>query len=251
MERLTVPPLAPREIHVWTARLDPPPEWIVPLRPLLTADENARAARFHFEVHRRRYVVRRGLLRLLVGAYLGTDPAEVAFVYGEREKPSVRGEPEKDVAERFEFNLTDSDDLALYAFARGAEIGVDVEMLRPMPDALSISESFFSEGERAVLRGVEPQGADHVAEAFFNCWTRKEAYLKAIGTGLAEPLGSFSSTLLPGDEARFLHFDKDRVDAWSLFHLRPTADSVGALALRERDWTLRNCGAVPGYAPSA
>lgn len=249
MERLTVPPLAPGEIHVWTAWLDPPPEGVVPLRHLLSTDENNRAARFHFEVHRRRYVVRRGLLRCLVGAYLDRDPASLVFDYGEREKPSVQGELEKEAGERFEFNLSDSDDLVVYAFARGAEIGVDVEMLRPMPDALSISESFFSDGEREVLRGVEPQGADRLAEAFFNCWTRKEAYLKAIGTGLAEPLGSFSSTLLPGDKARFLHFDKDRVDAWSLFHLRPTSDSVGALALRERDWTVRECGAVQGYAP--
>ncbi len=155
----------------------------------------------------------------------------------------MAGEGAKPLDERFEFNLSDSEDLAVYAFARGSEIGVDVEILRPMPDALSISESFFSAPERETLRSVPEEQR---AEAFFNCWTRKEAYLKAIGEGLSEPLDSFVVTLAPGEPPRFLDFFKleGEVDAWALYHLRPTAESIGALALRRVGWSYEEVGWV-------
>jgi len=237
-----VPELPPRTVHLWYADLDPPAEVVAALEPLLHADERERAARFRFDKHRRRFIVRRGQLRRLAGAYLGRPPAAVAFGYGGRGKPTVAVQPAH-AAGRLELNLSDSEDLAVYAFARGLEIGVDVEVLRPMPDALSISESFFSAREREALRTVEPE---RVPEAFFNCWTRKEAYLKAIGEGLAEPLDSFVVTLLPGEPPRFLHFDKvpHEVDLWSLYHLRPTAGSIAALALCERGWSYVECGWV-------
>lgn len=240
---LEVPPLPSRTVHLWYADLNPPPAVVAGLEPLLADDERERAARFRFDKHRRRFIVRRGQLRRLLGAYLGLPPAGLSFDYAERGKPSVAGHAIQDPARRLEFNLSDSEDLAVYAFARGLEIGVDVEVLRPMPDALSISESFFSKCEREVLRSVP---AEQVAEAFFNCWTRKEAYLKAIGEGLAEPLDSFVVTLVPGEPARFLDFDKvpHEVELWSLYHLRPTDGSIAALALRERGWTYQELGWV-------
>ncbi len=235
------PHLADREVHLWYADLIRPPEAVAELGRLLAPDEEARAGRFRFEKHRRRFIVRRGLLRRLLGAYLGREGASLEFSYGERDKPAVAAESRREPAARLEFNLSDSEDLVAYAVARGVEIGVDVEVLRPMPDALSISESFFSEPERVDLRSVPASTRE---ETFFNCWTRKEAYLKAIGEGLAEPLDSFSVSLVPGEEARFLDFRSEAEDpeTWSLFHLRPTRDSVGALALRRRGWTVSERG---------
>jgi 4'-phosphopantetheinyl transferase len=238
-----VPELVPRTVHLWYADLDPPPAVVASLRPLLSPDELERAARFRFEKHRRRYVVRRGQLRRLLGSYLGRPAGDLVFDYGERGKPAVAGEGDKPPHERLEFNLSDSEDLTVYAVAHGAEIGVDVEILRPMPDALSISESFFSAPERETLRAVPEERR---AEAFFNCWTRKEAYLKAIGEGLSEPLDSFVVTLAPGDPPRFLDFFKveGEVAAWSLYHLRPTGNSIAALALRRVGWSFEECGWV-------
>lgn len=230
----------PRTVDLWYADLNPPGHVVESLRPLLAPDEHERAGRFHFEKHRRRYIVRRGQLRRLLGSYLGSAPESVAFTYGDHEKPAVV-QAAGPADERLEFNLSDSEDLAIYGVARGLEIGVDVEILRPMPDALSISESFFSVPERDSLRSVPET---QVAEAFFNCWTRKEAYLKAIGKGLAEPLDSFVVTLKPGQEARFLDFVKleGEVEHWSLFQLRPSEDSIAAVALRDVGWQLRECG---------
>ncbi len=235
------PQLGDQEVHLWYADLLRPPELVAELAELLTADEHQRARRFRFEKHRRRFIVRRGLLRRLLGEYLGQKAAAIEFAYGERDKPAVATEALREPADRLEFNLSDSEDLAGYAVACGAELGVDVEVLRPMSDALSISESFFSERERAFLRSVPAQQRD---ETFFNCWTRKEAYLKAIGEGLAEPLDSFSVSLVPGDEVRFLHFLSEAEDpgSWSLVDLRPTAASVGALAFRRRGWTVLERG---------
>ena len=130
--------------------------------------------------------------------------------------------------------------MAVYAFTQGAELGVDVEVLRPMPDAVQIAEHFFSREEREVLRTVPEE---RVADAFFNCWTRKEAYIKAIGEGLSEPLDRFSVTLLPDEPARFLHLggDRQRAEQWTLFHLLPESGAVGALALEGEGWQIADC----------
>jgi 4'-phosphopantetheinyl transferase len=235
-------PAAPpglREVHLWAVSLEASPEREMVLRRLLTREEAARADRFHFDRHRRRFIVRRGVLRLLLAAYLGDDPARVRFGEGEKGKPYV---PQDAVVplEQLYFNLSDSKDLAVYAFTRGAELGVDVEILRPMPDALQIAERFFSAEERECLRRVPPEAT---ARAFFNCWTRKEAYIKAIGEGLSEPLDRFSVTLLPDEPARFVHLggDRERAAAWTLHHLVPEDGAVGALALEGEGWRIGAC----------
>lgn len=240
---IEAPPFAPQEIHVWYANLNPPAGIVDTLRPLLSPDEQKRMARFKFEKHRRRYAVRRGQLRRLLGAYLGAPPEAVEIAYGERGKPHLAAEAGKPEDERLEFNLSDSEDLTVYSFAKGAEIGVDVEILREMEDAVQISESFFAKREREILASMPPE---QVSETFFNCWTRKEAYLKAIGEGLAEPLDSFCVTLRPDEEPRFVEFVKvpHELDLWTLFHFRPTADSIAALALRRRGWSVTECGWV-------
>jgi 4'-phosphopantetheinyl transferase len=219
--------LGPGRIHVWSVRLDPPAEQVERLGRFLAADEWQRANRFRFERHRRQYVVGRGALRALLAAYLEARPEAIQFTYGPRGKPFLG---ETLGAGGLQFNLSNSDELALVGFVLGAEIGVDVEYLRPMPDCEQIAERFFSSSERQVLRGI-PFPAKQ--EAFFNCWTRKEAYLKAMGEGLAAPLDSFDVTLAPGDPPRMLTLqgDAERAARWTFHHFRPADDYVGAVAI--------------------
>jgi len=226
--------LAPGTIHVWSIRLDPPAAQAERLGRSLAADEWARANRFRFEKHRRQYVVGRGALRFLLGSYLGMPPEGIQFIYGPRGKPFLA--PSLGAAD-LQFNLSNSDELALVGFVHGPEIGVDVEYLRPMEDCEQIAERFFSESERRVLRGIPFPTKQ---EAFFNCWTRKEAYLKAVGEGLAAALDSFDVTLAPGDPPRMLTLegDAERAARWSLHHLRPADDYIGAVAIEGGTWEM-------------
>ncbi|HEX3557513.1 MAG TPA: 4'-phosphopantetheinyl transferase superfamily protein [Thermoanaerobaculia bacterium] len=227
--------LGPGEIHVWSIPLDPVPERVESLGRVLSADEWERARRFRFDKHRRQYVVGRGALRTLLAAYLGTRPEAVTFSYGPRGKPFL-APPLDDRG--LQFNLSNSDELALAGFVRGREIGVDVELLRPMNDCEEIAERFFSESERKVLRTI-PFPAKQ--EAFFNCWTRKEAYLKAVGEGLAAPLDSFDVTLALGEPPRMLTLNGDagRAAPWFFHHLRPADDYLGAIAIEGGTWEVR------------
>ncbi|MCB1055772.1 MAG: 4'-phosphopantetheinyl transferase superfamily protein [Acidobacteria bacterium] len=226
--------MAPDELHVYAVSLAPPPETVAELETLLTPDEVERAYRFRFERHRRRFIVGRGVLRRLLGAYLDVPPGELRFHYGDKGKPSL--DPRWDAA-GLSFNLSHSQELALYGLVQGRELGIDVEQLRPMPDAEQIAERFFSRSERETLRRIP---AERKADAFFNCWTRKEAYIKATGDGLSMPLDRFDVTLAPEDEARMLSAEGDPAKAasWSMYHLEPAAGYVGALAIEGGGWKL-------------
>jgi 4'-phosphopantetheinyl transferase len=226
--------LGPGEIHVWSVRLDPPAEQVERLGRSLSSDEWERANRFRFEKHRRQYVVGRGALRALLAAYAGGRPEAVRFRYGHRGKPFLESPDPGDL----QFNLSNSDELALVGFVRGPEIGVDVEYLKPMPDCEPIAERFFSESERKVLRGIPGPRKE---EAFFNCWTRKEAYLKAVGEGLAAPLDSFDVTLAPGEPPRMLTLEGDaaRAARWFFHHLLPAEQYVGAVAVDGGEWEVK------------
>ncbi|MFL6197450.1 MAG: 4'-phosphopantetheinyl transferase family protein [Thermoanaerobaculia bacterium] len=231
--------LGPGEVHVWSIRLDPGPDRVEALGRLLSRDEWERANRFRFEKHRRQYVVGRGALRTLLAGYLGgVRPADVRFSYGPRGKPFL--DPPSQAGE-LQFNLSNSDELALVGFVLGPEIGVDIEYLKPMPDCEQISERFFSESERKVLRRIPFPTKE---EAFFNCWTRKEAYLKAVGEGLAAPLDSFDVTLAPGEPPRMLTLkgDAERAARWFFHHLRPAPDYVGAVAIEGGTWDVKTFG---------
>ena len=224
----SLPELSPGEIHIWSLRLDPPAERVEQLGRSLAEDEWARANRFRFDKHRRQYAVGRGALRTLLAAYLGTRPELVRFRYGPRGKPFLA----EDLAGKgdLQFNLSNSDEMALVGFVRGVEIGVDIEFLKPMPDCEEISERFFSLSEREVLRGLPREIKE---EGFFNCWTRKEAYLKAVGEGLAAPLDSFDVTLAPGEPPRMLTLEGDaaRAARWTFQCFRPADRYIGALAI--------------------
>jgi 4'-phosphopantetheinyl transferase len=201
---------------------------------LLSADEAQRAARYGFARDRRRFVVARATLRILLGRYLNLEPGRVRFCYGTHGKPALDAlQCEGDLR----FSLAHSEDLALYAIASGREVGVDLEWVRPLADLRQIAETFFSARERAALFELEPA---HRPEAFYACWTRKEAYLKARGEGLALPLDQFDVSLAPGEPARLLGVrgDPRERQRWSLHALAPAAGCVAALAVEGHRWKL-------------
>lgn len=215
------------EVHVLSAWLDVPVALRRRLWTFLSPDEQARAERFRFAVHRDRFVVARARLREILGALLGVAPGRLAFGYGARGKPSLA---RPFAAEDLRFNLSHADGLALYAIARRREVGVDVERVRPLPDAEDIAARFFSTQEQAALRSL---AAPKREEAFFACWTRKEAYLKATGDGLARPLDAFDVSVLPGLPARLERVEGDPLEAgrWWLAEVRPAAGYLGAVAV--------------------
>jgi 4'-phosphopantetheinyl transferase len=210
--------LPSREVHSWCVRLDAPPEICAGLHATLTDDERDRSARLRWEQDRQRFIVAHGALRALLGRYLRTHPGDLRFVYNAFGKPELSPE----FGGRLKFNLSHAADLALIAIAVDAAVGVDLEYIRRQPDYAEIARWFFSPAEVDDLNRVP----SHLhAEAFLSYWTKKEAYVKARGEGLAIPLTSFSVPHLQG--------------AWSLYSLQPAAGYVGALAVAGSGWRLR------------
>lgn len=207
------------------------------LAETLAPDERQRAERFHFERDRRRFIVGRGVLRRILGRYLALEPNRLQFCYGPWGKPALAGISTTQEGQ-FCFNLAHSQSLALYAVTCERELGVDIEYIRAVPEAEQIAARFFSAQENTVLRSLPPQQKQ---EAFFNCWTRKEAYIKAIGDGLAQPLAEFDVSLTPGEPASLLRISGDTQAAagWSIQALTPAPGYVAALAVKGHDWQLK------------
>ncbi len=227
------------EVHVWYADLHTLAGRLEAFRALLAPDEADRAARFRTEQLRERCVLRRGLLRTLLGHATGRAPESLTFDYGPQGKPSLHGGPA--------FNLADCKDDVLIAIAPARELGVDIERLRTVPDADGIAKRFFAPPEYAAFAATPEPQRD---EAFLNGWTRKEAFIKATGAGLSMPLDRFAVELVPGRPARILNVDP-ALEAggaadWSLFDLRPAPGTLAALAVRGGGWrpVLRNATAA-------
>jgi 4'-phosphopantetheinyl transferase len=229
------PPLMIDDVHVWCIALEVGDPLLNRLREILADDERQRAERFHFEKDRRHFTAARGAMRILLAAYLDYRPGEVRFAYSNYGKPRLTDESnESDLR----FNLSHSHGLALLAVTRGREIGVDVERLRDMEqDGEPLAQRFFSPREAAVLRSLPPQLR---REAFFHCWTRKEAYIKAQGQGLSLPLDQFDVSLHPDEPAALLSTQHDPQEAqrWSLRNLSPGEGYVGALVVQGHSWRL-------------
>jgi 4'-phosphopantetheinyl transferase len=228
------------EVHVWRAGIDQRASKFAPFQQILAADEQARADRFHFERDRHRYIVARGILRTLLGSYLNLAAVDVRFVYNEYGKPSL------DPALRqndLHFNVSHSGDLALFAIARHAQVGVDIEFIRSNIEYGQIAQRFFSPEEQHALSLLP---VTEIGIAFFRCWTRKEAYIKARGQGLSIPLDQFTVSLGADEPASLLHYQNDPQEAarWSLYDLAPGAGYAAALAVeahhrqvRSWDWS--------------
>ncbi len=222
------------EIHIWRAGLDRPAAQVAHLTQTLAPDEQLRAERFHFERDRQRFIVGRGVLRAILGRYLHLAPAQLQFCYGARGKPAL-AESLAGGKGQLHFNLAHSGNLAVYALVRGQEIGVDVEQIHPIVEMVQIAERFFATQERAALLALPPEQRQ---PAFFNCWTRKEAYLKALGDGLTQPLDQFIVSLGPGEPARLLSLAGDVIEAsrWLIEAFHPADGYVAAVAIPGQGW---------------
>lgn len=227
--------LASDEVHVWRANLTLSASRLESLEQTLSTDERERARRFYFQRDREHFIVARASLRAILGCYLDLKPDELRFCYGPHGKPALSSES---LGGDLRFNLSHSGGLALYAVTRGREIGVDIERVRPELADGKIAERFFSPREVAALRALHP----HLQlQAFFNCWTRKEAYIKATGDGLSLPLDQFDVSVVPGERAALLNTTHNLGESsrWLLRQLLPGADYIAALAVEGLDWRLQ------------
>jgi 4'-phosphopantetheinyl transferase len=203
-------------VDIYTVRLEADAARLDSLYEILAPQERERAARFRFAEHRRHFIVCRGTLREILSPYLGLKPARIAFAYNAHGKPRLC---DSDVRlPDVRFNVSHSGGWALQAVTRGRDVGVDIERMDARFANDQIPERFFSPREVAHLRALP---AVRQTEAFFRCWTRKEAYIKARGLGLALPLDSFDVSLSPGDPP---------------------------VLLRAGDWSVQDFDAPPGYA---
>ena len=218
---------------MWRASLDLGESRVHALLATLAQDERERAERFHFATDRARFIAGRGLLRAILARYLQAHPASLRFHYSPRGKPALT--PDSNPG-GLQFNVAHSHGIALYAFARGRALGVDLECIQPQLQE-GIAERFFSAREVAALRALP---ADLRAEAFFACWTRKEAYVKAMGDGLALPLDQFDVSLAPGEPAALLRTAGNPQEAcrWRLQALEAAPGYAGAICVEGHDWRL-------------
>jgi 4'-phosphopantetheinyl transferase len=226
--------LSTNDIHVWHAKLEDP--LVSPLEGYLSQDEHIRAHRFRFKKDRNHFIIARGLLRTILASYLDTEPSDVQFSYADKGKPALKITSGNKTVN---FNLAHSHGRALYAFSRNRELGVDLEFIRDELADEAVAERFFSQAEVAALRSLPPEIR---REAFYNCWTRKEAYIKARGEGLSMPLNEFDVSLVPGLAAALLrnHKDPNETSRWSMQSLPAEPGYVAALVAEGHDWQRKN-----------
>ena len=221
-----LPTLDRDRVHVWRARLDLIDSEVARLTSILSPDEVARANRFRFARHRRRFIVARGILRQLLGNYLNIEPKDLQFDYGDRGKPLLKSNQ----TEPLQFNLSHSHEYALYGFTYDRLIGVDLEYLRES-DFMKIARRFFSDGEYELLMKASE---DVRAKLFFQLWTAKEAYLKAIGTGIADSLADVNLAIDKALSPRLLAIKGDKLAAakWSLYSCIPATGYIASIAIK-------------------
>jgi 4'-phosphopantetheinyl transferase len=225
------------QAHLWILELDLSAGARAELLAVLSADERKRADRFLFDHHRNRFIAGRGALRVLLSSYTGVDPDDLCFNYGPSGKPflvSSPGEPD------LHFNLAHSENLGLLAISRLPGLGVDLEQIRWLDDFDALVERFFSPRESSVFQPLPPEAKP---EAFFNLWTRKEAWLKATGEGIGYSLNRVEVTFLPSEPARLLNLPDGQgsVQEWTLRELKPAAGYVGAVAVNATDLRINCC----------
>ncbi len=216
------------EVHIWQAGLNLMQPEIDAFYRTLSENEIWRVNRYHFERDRRWFVARRGFLRQLLSIYIHKAPSDIQLVENHYGKSSLA--PGEFEATGLYFNLAHANDLALFAFARGRSVGVDVERLRADFDPMALAEGFFSIREQETLRSLDEKDR---RTAFFLGWTRKEAFVKALGKGLSVPLDQFDVSLLPGEQARLLaRWDDPQPSMeWTLVNIDPGPGYLAALAV--------------------
>ncbi len=219
-------------IHVWTVPIDSSEFVAARFFDHLSPEEQQRSERFRFAHLKQAFALTHGALRILLAQYIGERPRHIQFAYGRHGKPSVPN------AKSIHFNISHSGRIALFAFTQGLEIGIDVEQLGPISGMDDIARRFFRADEVADMLSL-PSEMQRLA--FFLCWTRKEAYIKAIGGGLSIPLDSFRVTLIPGQPPSLMHPGEQRCSnsIWTLTDIELAPPYVGAVAYPGIERTLQ------------
>lgn len=217
--------VTPREVHLWQIHLIAPDDEILRSRSVLSLDEIQRADRFYFDKHRRRFIVAHAAMRAILSSYLNVLPADVAFTNGAKGKPALADELE---TSGIRFNLSHSGDYALLAVTRNSCLGVDIEFINHDFGTEEIATRFFSRGEIESLRAVP---SAERSTAFFSCWTRKEAYIKAVGDGLSIPLDSFDVAFAPGVQPALLRVQVPAHQDWKMYDLAAPEGYKAALVV--------------------
>jgi 4'-phosphopantetheinyl transferase len=239
IDKWEIPPVGDEldadDAHIWRASLDQSEGMIAKLAPLLSQDEYQRAERFHRQIDRRRFIAGRGILRKIISAYLSIAPDEARFVYNKYGKPFISDDQSRGA---LSFNLSHSNGMALFAVARGRRIGVDIEYICEDFATLEVAERFFSKDEFEAFKAAP---SDQRTKAFFNCWSRKESYIKAIGMGVSYPLEGFSVSLAPDVAPALLRVDSDatEVSRWKMYELDAAEGYAAALIVENPPVSLR------------
>lgn len=218
------------EVHVWRVDLEQTDEVVQQFRETLDPDELHRASRFYFEQHRRAFIVGRGFLRDVLSRYLKSKPEMLEFSYGPYGKPALSRDT------RLRFNMSHSHNVGLLAITEDNQLGVDIEHIRADFATEDIARRFFSRCEVDVFNTLQKE---EQVSAFFRCWTRKEAFIKATGRGLSQELAGFDVTLGPGVRAELLRVEDDDASRWSLCDIDVGEDYAGALAVEGAILNLR------------
>ncbi len=213
-------------VHIWMTSVATLKDDIPLFTSLLKYNESSQAMRFVFEKDHDRFVVSRVVLRDILSRYLPVDPEAISFINNEYGKPFVDN---KDNAENITFNLSHAGDLIVYGITKNREIGIDIEKITEMESLDDLIRQYFSETEQMYFKPLSPEKKK---EAFFTCWTRKEAYIKAHGKGLSYPLDGFSVTVDPRDTVSLLHDDNDDISCWSLNEIIYSQEYAGAVAVK-------------------
>jgi len=228
------PSLVEHVTHVWCLNLDDTfldeREWT----GLLSTDELQRARRFRFPRDCRRFAAGRTTLRMLLAGYLEDEPARLSFHYSDHGKPSLAGAHQ---SSRLKFNVSHSGNVAIFAFVLDRNVGVDIERVHTDIEVDAIAQRFFSPYEQLALAALPPAEKYF---GFFNCWTRKEAFVKAVGQGLSLPLENFDVSLRLGESARLLATRPDAREAerWTMLAPEIQPDHVAAVVVEGSDMEL-------------
>jgi len=214
-------------IQVWYCTFDANKERLETYKELLSKDEKTRSGKFKFDKDKQCYIISRGILRLILGKYLDTNPKDIKFKY------TSYGKPLLDFESDLKFNISHSGNMATFAFFKNQEIGIDIEKIKDDFDVLELAQNFFSRSEIEVL---EQQPKEDLPKAFFRCWTRKESFIKAEGSGLSFPLDKFAVSLENDEHAKLLEtqWDSREKHQWQLFSFKPSAEYIAAVAVKHK-----------------
>ena len=215
------------KIDIWSVSIEQHVNKLPDYWELLSSFEKEKANRFRFEKDKNCYVIARGLLRILLSRYLNLKSQKINFRYAEKGKPYLQH------PSNIKFNLSHSKNCIVLAFTKNIEIGIDVEYTKNNLEILQVADSFFSKQEIKELKSLQPI---YRLSAFYNCWTRKEAFIKATGDGLSFPLNQFTVSLESSKSAEIkeILWDNKEKDLWSLETFTPQKDYIGAVASRNK-----------------